>query len=188
MYLIVHTKTEGRITMPDLPIGSQFSQLFFPARPATFGIYSFQSGPNGEFPANPEHVPSPLVDLILSAKRYPPVLAISRHQVANLQCREPGELVAACTHLLKRHLERQVRDPYMLVRAVVEGGLFASTTRKVVGRYYWVVGVVKGSNDVHLTWVTDGYDLFSCALQEFDTDESIITTRFNGWSYGEGEF
>jgi hypothetical protein len=186
MYLIVHTKTEGRITRPDLPKGCQFGQLFCPARPATFGIYWFQSGENGAFPANPEYVPTPLVDLIESAKQYPPALAITRHQVAQLPCREPEELVAACAHLLKWHLERQARDPYLLVRAVAKGGLSASMA-KVVGQYYWVVGVVRGFDDVHLTWVTDDYDLFSCAAQEFESDESAMASRFSGWSYWEDE-
>jgi hypothetical protein len=173
--------------MPDLPIGSQFSQLFCPARPATFGIYSVEPGEKGEFPVSPEYVPSPLVDLIQSARQYPPALAIARHQIAQLPCREPGELIAACAHLLRRHLGRQGRDPYVLVRAVVAGGLFASTTRKVVGRYYWAVGVVRESDDVHLTWVTDDYDLFSCAVHEFDTDESTMAARFDRWSYADDE-
>jgi hypothetical protein len=56
-----------------------------------------------------------------------------------------------------------------------------------VGRYYWVVGVVVGSDDVHVTWVTDGYDLFSCAVHEFDTDEASMASRFSTWSFAEDE-
>jgi hypothetical protein len=183
VYLIVKTIKQGPVTTPDLPDDCEFSMLFSSARPSDSHIYECRPAESFSWPRNAVHVAAPVADLITSAKRYPPALALTRTQVAKLPCRDGETLCRAVAGLLRYHLDRQPESPYMLVRALEEGPSLSSTSRKTVGQYYWVVGVVTGAESVHATWVNDYFDLFSCMAADFEVDVAALTRRFESWSY-----
>jgi len=105
-----------------------------------------------------------LADLIDSAKRYPPALAIAGHQMKHVfgdETPNQTDFARAYARELVAHLSKQQQDPYVLVRALKTGphDMFE-------GEWYWVLRVTGSSP--RATWVSGDCVLHDCDVNDFD--------------------
>jgi hypothetical protein len=172
MYYFVRWKhTENGYT-PALPDDVGFMMLAEPGRAsdgASFALFECNLPDGYRKSAAVKPVAPELVELLDSAKDYPPALALARDEVAD-EVRSEDTFAKKLAERLIYHLERQVNSPFFLAKAVVTESFY-----KEAGGYYWIVGHHNGQ----VKWVSRDYHVYRDSISDFDLDSSELTARFN---------
>jgi len=157
---------------PDFPEGISFG-LLADLKEVNWGIYQFTQDLDEEWtPSKP--VDAELEALVWSGKRYPPALAIARHDMTHqFDSHRPtqDEFAKAYAVSIRSRLSEQAQAPFLMARALRGCGIDLAP-----GEWYWVLRV-RGEPLV-ASWVSDDYFVYQAPVSHFDlTDEQIEQLR-----------
>jgi hypothetical protein len=129
-----------------------------------WGIYEYELSQDNEdwTPSNP--VSDELEALIWSGKRYPPALAIARHEMIHLFSAgqpNPQEFAEAYANAIRSRLSGQQEAPYFLAQALRGDGIDL-----VPGEWYWLLRI-KGDPPVAF-WVSGDYFIYENPVSDFE--------------------
>ena len=152
-----YTAGKGHLLLADLP---------------ELGWGIFEVGDGGA-PENP--VREGLAQLIVSAKRYPPALALAREDLGTVFGDDhPGELELAMAYEtgIKTYLARQHESPHVMAKAIND-----DPGRLVCGEWYWVLEITQ----TLAAWVAADYRIRDNEMSDFDlTGEQLKRLGYAG--------
>jgi len=152
--------TDGEGERPDCPDGADLC-LLADLRGLGWGIFEV-TVEGARPPGSP--VSEELARLIESGKRYPPALALARHEVDQVfgdQRPSQSEFAQAYGAGLHAHLSKQHDSPYVVAASLRdEPGYLAK------GEWYWLLGV--SGQPARVSWVSDDFHIYSNDVNDFD--------------------
>ena len=157
-YIVSYTFENG--TAPAIPDCIGYMLLAQPGQGRS-GIFQC----SGEVPPSSDvrQIDEQLRELIWSAERYPPALALARDQISEAFAdREPTDVEFCDVYrkLLIEHMRQQHVAPYVFAEAVAdEPGYLAA------GQFYWVLRYLRGSDAVK--WVSADYWVYENPMSDF---------------------
>lgn len=135
---------------------------------AGVGLYAVEDDPPTSSAARP--VPDRLANLIDSARRYPPALALAREEIAEVFAEEPPTVEAfarSYATAIEHHLTRQPDAPYLLGKALRDASAGLSA-----GQWYWLLQAGSG----RVVWVSDDFEIYESPAADFD----LTATQLKG--------
>ena len=162
-----HNKKSG--WRPDLPKNCGFL-LLADVRGLHWGIYQISS--NQDFSSHPHirPVPRTLRTLVLSAKMYPPALALARDCLSRkFATRRPTrpQFQRAYATCLRKYLQSQDKFRFPLVEAVADEVPYLSS-----GGFYWAVRYDRATRS--LFWVSDDYFVYRNNVEHFKINRAAL--------------
>ena len=157
---------------PDCPEGVAFV-LLADLPGLEWGIYEVEEH-HGWSPETA--VSDDLTNLIESAKRYPPALALAREEMVDVYGDgHPGQsdFARAYGTALQTHLAKQYEAPHVLARA-----LRGQAGYLTEGEWYWVLEI--SGSPVLAAWVSADFHIYNSDIGEFDlTGEQLKRLGFS---------
>ncbi len=173
MFCFVSWQYEGEAKSPAVADEIGYVLLAEPSYTSEYALLECDLPYDFSDTAQIQRVPEQLADLLESAKRFPPALAIMRDEFGGT---EPLSREVFTTQLIERlhwHLQNQRRQPFLLANAII-----TELGYKYAGRYYWIVGVHPYSPSYLVGWVSDDYHVYHDPIEHFDITVTELETRF----------
>jgi len=161
-YYVVDYIRFGNGWTPALPEGTGFMLLANPADdPTPWGI--FKCDDDVPLSEQVRAVDDALGEIIRSAERYPPALALARDHCITLfdgRVCAREEFCEAYRDSLIEHMRQQPRGPYVFAEAVGEERGYLTR-----GQFYWVLRHLRGEGAVR--WVSADYFTYQNPASDF---------------------
>mgnify|MGYP001338054120 CR=1 FL=1 len=174
-YIVKIIKTKDGFR-PKLKRKVTFLLLAEPNSEAKYGLYEISK--LKELTKAIKKLDKELIELIDSAKGYPPALALAREQIRNAVKRKYGNdfnksnFLQEFSWLLKHHLENQKESRYFLAECLKEQIGYLR-----LNSFYWIIGW--NSIQKLIFWVSDDYFIYQDSFEVFNLDESFLKHRFS---------
>ena len=111
-----------------------------------------------------------LEELLFSAERFPPAIAIARNEISSLCSKKKltkQEFLLEYEVCIKKHLQSQRSNKYIFTEAIKDELGYISK-----GSFYWLIGYDVKDNKV--LWVSDDYFIYGNSADCFDISEDEI--------------
>lgn len=154
---------------PDLPESVSFL-LLATLKEVRWGIYEVTPVEHNVDWIPPNPVSDELAALICSGRRYPPALAIARHDMTHqFGTRRPSqtEFAEAYSVAIQTRLSQQQDAPYFLARVRQREEFYLTP-----GEWHWVLRV-SGSPPM-AEWVSEDYFVYQSPVEHFELSEDQI--------------
>ena len=173
MFCYVDWQNEGETKFPALTDGIGYVLLAEPSYISDFALLECDLPYDFCDTTQIQRVSEQLADLLESAKRYPPALALIRDEFNGTEPLSREGFTAQLVERLCLHLQNQRKRPFFLAKAIV-----TELGYKYAGQYYWVVGFRPHSPDHLIGWVSDDYHVYHDPIEHFDITVADLETRF----------
>jgi hypothetical protein len=171
-YLLVNVIPKDNGFGPDLPDDYGFLCLSSIDGEQPFGLYRVTVPRGGN--VDSLRAPRPLETLLASSGAYPPALAGAVRDVESLGSISRERFLVEMEASLRRRLDAQPRDRFVLARSRIDEVAYRS-----VGEYVWVVAYRPDRVGREVTWIADDYQVYADDIETFDLDPSWMATRFS---------